>query len=469
MLNSKYKKEVKNIIEKEGFEPSIDELKPLREKLANLKGLQEDAKNYLLNTIGLSASLGNIEVDITYTIDEIEAMMKQLEVQTESTSAFSQETTASMNEINNAIEDNVKTAEEILLHIDKIVKNNEENMGSVETMGSVCGKVTKGNDAVNKNLKNLLEKMGEIGSIIEVIENIADQTNLLALNASIEAARAGEAGKGFAVVSDEIRKLAESTKSSLSKFQVFRKEIEQTSEESLKSIEQTNASMVEIPKASGKIKELIENNFNEVYTIKGDMENFMASFEEISSSTSEVNHAVNALAEETEKITGLTRTLDKSTRKLGAVKETIHNSDTEFIENNTKYYETFMGYKSKITSKELIQLLENAKSQHETWMNTLQDAVENKQIMPLQIDSTRCGFGHFYNSIQVDDPRVSALWQKIDQHHENLHNIGGKILQRIKAEDFATAKEEYKKAENASLEVYSIIDHIITELSKDRV
>jgi methyl-accepting chemotaxis protein len=64
-------------------------------------------------------------------------------------------------------------------------------------------------DLIVGHMLELGRKSQQIGSVLEIVAELAEQTNILAINATIESAGAGEAGKRFAVVADEIRKLAD--------------------------------------------------------------------------------------------------------------------------------------------------------------------------------------------------------------------------------------------------------------------
>lgn len=83
----------------------------------------------------------------------------------------------------------------------------------------------------------LTDYIKQIGSTVNIVENISEQTNMLALNAAVEAARAGDYGKGFAVVAGEIRKLADESKQATTKITTLVSEIEQTTSSTVMATE----------------------------------------------------------------------------------------------------------------------------------------------------------------------------------------------------------------------------------------
>ncbi len=81
----------------------------------------------------------------------------------------------------------------------------------VSESSAVVGEAVGAGDHTRATIQVLMERVGRIGAVADMIREIAGRTNLLALNATIEAARAGEAGKGFAVVAGEVKQLANQT------------------------------------------------------------------------------------------------------------------------------------------------------------------------------------------------------------------------------------------------------------------
>lgn len=466
MFFNKSKKIIDSILNGQEIKTNDPRELELFETMRQYNNIRELGREMLLKTIAQSASLGNLEVDIQYLMNEIEDIMNKLGLQSENTLAFVEETTASMEEIDNVIEDNVKTVDGILSNVEDIVENNKKNIDSVRLMGQVCGNVTKSNQDVNSTLLSLLEKVRETGSIVKVIEEIADQTNLLALNASIEAARAGDAGRGFSVVSEEIRKLAESTKKSLEQFKIFTAEIQEDSARSLKSLKQTNEVMDQIPQVSGAIKQSVEDNYHAVNQIKGDMDSFVASFEQISSAANEITTAMNSLSTETEEIVYITNRLGNDIEKLGSIKAEIDEIDMAFMEQNKGYYQKFLDNKNEVTKSELIGILENAKKQHELWMDTLEEALRGSKVIPLQVDANRCAFGHFYNSLIIQDEQIKDLWEDIDKYHHSLHDAGKETLIHIRNKNKEKANESYEVAKVSSGQVFQLLDDIIARLKK---
>jgi len=112
-----------------------------------------------------------------------------------------------------------------------------------------------------KQIKRLGESSQEIGTIVQLIEEMADQTNLLALNAAIQAATAGEHGRGFAVVAEEVRRLAERAATATRQVTLLVKSIQAETTQAVVAMENNTREVVEgsrLADAAGQSLETID-------------------------------------------------------------------------------------------------------------------------------------------------------------------------------------------------------------------
>lgn len=233
----------------------------------------------------------NFEKMVGAIVNAVTAQATELQATAESLSATAIETSQKSATVAAASEEATANVQTVASATEELSASVNEIQMRVNQSSELVKQATVQVNATSNRVDSLAAAASKIGSVVQLISDIASQTNLLALNATIEAARAGEAGKGFAVVASEVKNLASQTEKATGDIAQQIKAIQDETGFSASAIISVAKAMSDINQTSSAIAAAVEEQGSATREIARNVSEAAHGTQEVSNNIVGVNEA----------------------------------------------------------------------------------------------------------------------------------------------------------------------------------
>jgi methyl-accepting chemotaxis protein len=279
------------------FKESLTDAERLRGEQDNLKrqAAAERAETLRCMADDFESKVGHLAQMLSSSSTELEATAEAMTGTAKRSNEQAAAVASAAEEASVGLQTVASAAEQLTASIGEIGRQ-------VANSATITGKAVDEAKRTDQMVHALAQAADKIGTIVQLINDIAGQTNLLALNATIEAARAGDAGKGFAVVASEVKSLATQTG---------------------KATEEIGAQITQIQAATKEVVEAIRGISGTIAEVSAIATTIASAVEEQNAATSEiarnVQQTTQAAQEVTTAIGGVSQTASETGEAAGQV------------------------------------------------------------------------------------------------------------------------------------------------------
>ena len=407
-------------------------------------------ENVMSKDIQAIMQISSLDLTLKYVTDEMHTISENVAEETGIIHTSAEECSTVAEQVNGQHEELTNTIIRAAEDTDEVYKKIEAGQNELSLIKELSVKTIDESKEMQKDMNVLLNIINHMNEVIAGINSISSQTNLLALNASIEAARAGDAGRGFAVVAEEIRQLAEETQKLTANMGDFVDRIKGASQKSAKSVTTTIESLDIVTEKIGQVWVINSENQQNVSKINDSISSLASVSEEISSSMVEMEAQAVSIKEQCQNLEKDTQSLRSASDKLKTATKPVVTIEGVLSEATKQLGDMTDDAFFRMEYAEFANYMDTAIEAHKAWLKNLANMVSNKEVLPIQLNSKKCGFGHFYYSMTPKTQEINQIWQTVADKHKKLHDYGNDVLKALMSENYTEAKKYCDEAESYS-------------------
>ncbi|QEP41980.1 HAMP domain-containing protein [Ectothiorhodospiraceae bacterium BW-2] len=394
----------------------------------------------------------NLIVRVNTTAIELSQRVDQFSHMAEHTNSGVRQQQLELSQVASAITEMAATVHEVAQNTSQTALAAED---ADRKSGDTRAIVASAMESINRlasDVGSAAEKIGHveedsqrIGTVLDVIRNIAEQTNLLALNAAIEAARAGEQGRGFAVVADEVRSLAQRTQQSTQEIQEMIESLQSGVVETVTKMKTSEKMAHESVEQTGRAGEALNDIATAVDTITTMSAQIATASEEQSAVTDEINRnivTINDIATQT-------------------AEDAANSSETS--QQLAAQAEQLLTLLSSFKSEQLATTeLHRAKASHLSWKSRMRGFLDGKTALTSKeaFSAQECRFGRWYYNEGLARFGHIETMRQIEAPHKALHDKIKEIIRHKEQGNSSAAEAGYQEVISLSDQVVNLIDKV---------
>ena len=206
-------------------------------------------------------------------------------------------------------------------------------------------------------------------------------------------------------------RIAEETQKLTADMGQFVEKIKDASQKSAKSVTTTIDALGTVTEKIGNVWVINDENQKHVSKVNDSISSLAAVSEEISSSMVEMESQAVSIKDQCKNLSDSTKHLRKVSNRMKEATQPVTDIEKLLDEAGKQLGDMTDDAFFRMEYLEFVDYMDTAINAHKAWLENLSNMVKTQEIWPIQLNSKKCGFGHFYYSMTPKTPEINKVWK----------------------------------------------------------